>query len=521
MTRIATPAHANAIDRSRVRMMDGDFAPNWPTHGIEASVLRFRRAAQLVDDPASTKPVSERIVAGCVGAIEGLCVLLAGLAPLALAAPGTPIDWRAAAPVALPTAALAISLMRVAGAYRPTSLERLPAGLGRALLGALAAILAVLPALACADATPTAILLWLALWSAGDIVALAAVRVALDRLVARWRRTGRLRRRIAVVGAGPVAQRLLRRLAEQDDPGVSVVGIFDDEPARPVARGSGRPVLGSVDDLVEHARIHRVDSVVVAMPLSAERRIDEVLRKLSLVPVDVRLCLDQFGLRPGPSSLTHVAGLNLLNLADRPLQDWARIAKEIEDRVLAALILLLLAPAMLTIALLIKLDSRGPVLFRQKRYGFNNRMIEIFKFRTMYDEARDDRAEQLTRRNDPRVTRLGAFLRRTSLDELPQFLNVLRGDMSVVGPRPHAVAAKAGGLLYRDAVRYYDARHRVKPGITGWAQVNGWRGETETVEQIRKRVEHDLYYIEHWSLLLDVRIILRTVFGGFTGRCAY
>jgi len=139
----------------------------------------------------------------------------------------------------------------------------------------------------------------------------------------------------------------------------------------------------------------------------------------------------------------------------------------------------------------------------------------------MYHEARDDRAEQLTRRNDPRVTRLGSFLRRTSLDELPQFLNVLRGDMSVVGPRPHAVAAKAGGLLYRDAVRGYDARHRVKPGITGWAQVNGWRGETETIEQIQKRVEHDLFYIEHWSLLLDARIVLRTVFGGFTGRCAY
>jgi exopolysaccharide biosynthesis polyprenyl glycosylphosphotransferase len=176
---------------------------------------------------------------------------------------------------------------------------------------------------------------------------------------------------------------------------------------------------------------------------------------------------------------------------------------------------------MLAIALAIKLDSPGPVFFRQKRYGFNNQLIEVLKFRTMYHSARDEKAERLTSRNDPRVTRLGAFLRRTSLDELPQFLNVLRGDMSIVGPRPHALAAKAGGLLYQEAVREYAARHRVKPGITGWAQINGWRGETETLEQIKKRVEHDLAYIENWSLLLDLKIIFRTVFTGFTGQRAY
>jgi exopolysaccharide biosynthesis polyprenyl glycosylphosphotransferase len=185
------------------------------------------------------------------------------------------------------------------------------------------------------------------------------------------------------------------------------------------------------------------------------------------------------------------------------------------------MILTLISPLLLFIALLIRLDSPGPVLFRQKRYGLNNRLIEVLKFRTMYHEARDENAEQLTRRNDPRVTRVGAFLRRTSMDELPQFLNVLRGEMSIVGPRPHALAAKAGRLLYQDAVRYYDSRHRMKPGITGWAQVNGWRGETDTVEQIRKRVEHDLYYIENWSIRLDLKIIIRTVLGGFTGRHAY
>src|SRR5262249_40461512 len=190
--------------------------------------------------------------------------------------------------------------------------------------------------------------------------------------------------------------------------------------------------------------------------------------------------------------VSHIAGRTFLNVIDRPLYGWRSIAKEIEDRLLGVAILSLIAPLLFAIAILIKLDSPGPVLFRQKRYGFNNRLIEVWKFPSMHPHLTDADAEQLPRRNAPRITRVGAFLRRTSLDELPQFINVVRGEMSIVGPRPHAVRAKAGSLLYQEAVKYYDARHRVKPGITGWAQVNGWRGETDTVEQIRKRVEHDL-----------------------------
>jgi Undecaprenyl-phosphate glucose phosphotransferase len=283
----------------------------------------------------------------------------------------------------------------------------------------------------------------------------------------------------------------------------------------------GHRIAGDIDDLLADVRRLGITTVIVALPLSADLRLVAALNKLSLVSVDVRLCPDEFGLQLGHVGVSHVGGLSLLNVMDRPLRDWRWIAKEIEDRVLAAMILLLISPLMLTLALLVKLDSPGPVFFRQKRYGLNNRLIEILKFRTMHDSSRDENAEQLTLRNDPRVTRLGAFLRRTSMDELPQFINVLRGEMSIVGPRPHALAAKAGRLLYQDAVRYYDSRHRMKPGITGWAQINGWRGGTDTVEQIRKRVEHDLYYIENWSIGLDLRIILRTVLGGFTGRYAY
>jgi Undecaprenyl-phosphate glucose phosphotransferase len=283
----------------------------------------------------------------------------------------------------------------------------------------------------------------------------------------------------------------------------------------------GHAILGSVDDLVRDVRLYGIDTVIVALPPAAEHQLVETLNKLTVVPVDVRLCPGEFALRLGAVQTSHIGGHTFLNVIDRPLRDWRWIAKSIEDRILSALILAMISPVMLAIALLIRLDSRGPVLFRQKRYGFNNELIEVLKFRTMYQERSDANGEQLTQRNDPRITRIGAFLRRTSLDELPQFLNVVRGEMSIVGPRPHAVSAKAGPLLYQEAVKHYDSRHRVKPGITGWAQVNGWRGETNTLEQIRKRVEHDLYYIEHWSIALDLRIIARTAVGGFTGRNAF
>ena len=303
--------------------------------------------------------------------------------------------------------------------------------------------------------------------------------------------------------------------------GPRIFGVYDDDAAHLPQRCMGHAILGSIDELVRDARVHGIDTVIVALPSTSEHLLVETLNKLSLLPVDVRLCPGEFAMRLGTLQASHIGGHTFLNVIDHPLRDWRSIVKTVEDRLLGALILMLISPLMVAIALLIRLDSPGPALFRQKRYGFNNQLIEVLKFRTMYQEMSDSNAERLTRRNDPRITRVGAFLRRTSLDELPQFLNVLRGDMSIVGPRPHALSAKAGTLLYQEAVKYYDARHRMKPGITGWAQVNGWRGETDTLEQIRKRVEHDLYYIEHWSIAFDLRIIARTIVGGFSGRNAF
>jgi Undecaprenyl-phosphate glucose phosphotransferase len=360
----------------------------------------------------------------------------------------------------------------------------------------------------------------MAVWFASGSILLIGSRLVLWHQIRRWDDAGRLGEVVGIVGAGAVAQRLLRDLNAHHT-NLRIVGVYDDKAAHLPSQCMGHPIRGTVDDLIADARRLGIDTVIVAIPLAEDRVLVDTLNRLCLVPVDVRLCPDAFGLRLGQVQVSHKGGHTFLNVVDRPLREGRWAIKALEDRVLGAAILALISPLMLAIAIAIKLDSRGPVFFRQKRYGYNNRLIEVWKFRTMFSDMTDANAEQLTRRDDPRITRLGGFLRRTSLDELPQFLNVMRGEMSIVGPRPHALAAKAGTRLYQDAVKYYDARHRVKPGITGWAQVNGWRGETDTVEQIVKRVEHDLYYIDHWSILLDFRIIIRTILGGFTGRHAF
>lgn len=469
---------------------------------------------------AGGRTISEAIVTRLVATFDGACILGTGFA--AMHWRSAAIDWHLEALVVLLGTVLGLNLLHLAGAHRFAQFTHLDSALGRMLFGWLSTLAVLFLAALLIEPINAADGSWIAAWFAGSVILLGAGRFALRRLMQRWADEGRLGERIAIVGAGPIAQHLLRNLnGVSATSGLCIVGVYDDEAETLPRRCMGHDILGRVDDLVSDVRRYGIDTVIVALPLGADHQLVETLNKLALTPVDVRLCPDAFGLQLGTVSVSHIGGYTFLNAIDRPLRDWRWIAKSIEDRLVAAGIVALISPLLLAIAALIKLDSPGPVFFRQKRYGFNNQLIEVWKFRTMYHEQSDANAEQLTRRGDPRITRFGAFLRRTSLDELPQFLNVLRGDMSVVGPRPHATAAKAGTLLYQEAVKYYDARHRVKPGITGWAQVNGWRGETDTVEQIRKRVEHDLYYIEHWSIGFDLKIILRTAFGGFTGRNAF
>jgi exopolysaccharide biosynthesis polyprenyl glycosylphosphotransferase len=215
-------------------------------------------------------------------------------------------------------------------------------------------------------------------------------------------------------------------------------------------------------------------------------------------------------LRFTQKAYSYVGDVPVFDMVDRPISDWNLIFKWLFDKLVALTALILLSPVMVVTAIAIKLDSKGPVLFRQKRHGFNNELIDIYKFRSMYTDRTDQGAAKLVTKDDPRVTPVGRIIRKTSIDELPQLFNVLKGELSIVGPRPHALQAKAANVLYYEAVEGYFARHRVKPGITGWAQINGWRGETDTLDKIMQRVNHDLYYIEHWSLVLDLYILLMT-----------
>jgi Undecaprenyl-phosphate glucose phosphotransferase len=352
--------------------------------------------------------------------------------------------------------------------------------------------------------------LWVGIWLIYGHLGLMLARGGLELLLRRWQRVGRLTRNIVIIGAGEHGHRLVEHLRRADH-GVRLLGLFDDRRARVPDYVAGYPVLGTIDDLLDLARDKPIDQIIVALPWSAEQRLLACMRKLRSLAVDVRLCPDLIGFHLPHRSVSHLAGVPLLNVFEKPLGGWNSVVKAIEDRVLAALILLLVAPLMLLVALAIKLASPGPVLYRQARYGFNNEVIEVYKFRTMHvDDCDRGGGTSLAqaRRDDPRITPLGRLLRRTSLDELPQLLNVLKGDMSLVGPRPHAVAHN---VQYARLIDEYLARHRVKPGITGWAQVNGLRGETDTLAKMQKRVQHDLYYIENWSLGFDLRIILMTL----------
>ena len=272
---------------------------------------------------------------------------------------------------------------------------------------------------------------------------------------------------------------------------------------------------------MEFARGSRLDLLIVSLPVTAEKRLLQLLKKLWVLPVDIRLSAHNNPLRFRPRTYSYIGNVPFIDVTDKPISEWGHVKKWLFDKIAAGLALILLAPVMAVIALLIKLDSKGPVLFRQKRQGFNNELIEVYKFRSMYVDQSDMDASKLVTKDDPRVTRVGRFLRKTSLDELPQFFNVLKGDLSLVGPRPHALKAKAEDKLYSDVVDGYFARHRVKPGVTGWAQISGWRGETDTEEKIERRVEHDLYYIENWSVMFDLYICVMTPFALLKGENAY
>lgn len=363
---------------------------------------------------------------------------------------------------------------------------------------------------------------WFLFWVGSAFTLTLCGRLLVCSQLRLLQQRGILRERVAIVGAGILADRLIGYLNRQNLEGIEIVGIFDDRAPDRVPEGATRPD-GTVADLIECGKHQPIDWVLVTLPGPADLRLMSVAHQLKSLSTTVALCPEHIGTRvPVHTRKFADDRLALTVLADRPLHRWGRVVKILEDYFLAGLALLLLAPLLLLIALVIKLDSPGPVLFRQPRHGWNNSQFDVFKFRTMrYSAGAEGGVLRQTARDDDRITRVGRFLRRSSLDELPQLLNVLSGEMSLVGPRPHAVNMQTEELYGHEIIQEYAHRHRMKPGITGWAQVHGYRGATETVEQLRLRVEHDLYYIENWSLGLDLKIMLLTVSNVLGGKNAY
>jgi Undecaprenyl-phosphate glucose phosphotransferase len=358
---------------------------------------------------------------------------------------------------------------------------------------------------------------WFAYWTAATAVALMVSRLVMHVVLSRTRYAQSNLRRVAIAGAGERCDVLLRKVDASPDSRFRVVMTLDLR-ATGDAVNPAIPRYVSMPIFAQHLRSENIRELWLALPLSEQPQIASLIEEFRNDLIDIRFFPDVRSLALFDGGLVDLIGVPAINLVASPLSPLALANKDIFDRVFAALALVALAPLMLVIAAAVKLSSRGPVLFTQRRKGADGRVFRIFKFRSMSVHAPDEGLLQQATRNDPRVTRVGAFLRRTSFDELPQFFNVLIGDMSIVGPRPHAIEHDA---LYQTVVDDYIQRYRIKPGITGWAQVNGFRGETDRIEKMQGRVDHDLYYLRNWSFALDMRILFATVIKGLTHSNAY
>ncbi|MGF1502527.1 MAG: undecaprenyl-phosphate glucose phosphotransferase [Paracoccaceae bacterium] len=360
--------------------------------------------------------------------------------------------------------------------------------------------------------------LWLYGFFFSSVVSIVSGRVLVCQLLQRWSRQRVIGRTVIVLGTGEQAARFLQRLDNVQPFFTDVRGVFATAETSQT-RVEGHPVLGGPEELLRFARSHKVDDVIVAMPWNADRQLALLVEKLKELPINVYISTDLIGyqlkFRPVFGQFTE---LPLFEVVQRPISGWSSLLKSLEDYIIASALLLILSPLLILVAIAIKLDSPGPVFFMQRRLGFNNETFEIFKFRSMYHRDVPETDVPQARKEDPRVTRVGRFIRKTSIDELPQLLNVLNGTMSLVGPRPHAIRHNED---FGAQIRGYFARHKVKPGITGWAQVNGLRGETDTLSKMEARVAHDIYYAENWSLLFDLRILVMTVFVVFFQKAAY
>jgi Undecaprenyl-phosphate glucose phosphotransferase len=359
---------------------------------------------------------------------------------------------------------------------------------------------------------------WIGMWTISASALLLGSRYVIRRILLSARVHGWNHKKIIIVGVGELALGVTNRIRQSSWLGFDIVSFISNEPGGGNTELNGIPVNYGLDNLELLVRGHAIDEVWLALSLQEEQQIKDVLYNLRHSTITIRFVPGIFEYRLLNHAVNDIAGLPVIDLNASPMVGINRLVKAVEDKVLGLAILLLVSPLIIAIALAIKLTSRGPVFFKQMRHGWDGKPIKVYKFRTMVEHGNAHGPIVQASRGDRRVTKIGAFLRQTSLDELPQFWNVLQGRMSIVGPRPHALQHNEH---YKEQIDLYMLRHKVKPGITGWAQIHGWRGETDTLEKMKKRVEYDLYYIENWSLWLDIKIIFLTLFSGFVHKNAY
>lgn len=450
-------------------------------------------------------------------------VMIAGAAKLAMPlVPEFDVDQGLKLTMTWLGALMCVVLVRLLGGYRFRSMRTLWRSMAIGVVSLLAALYALRAIFNLNGASGPYLDDMILLWGTQALVFMALLRIMADMRIRGLIRTGRLEHRIVLVGGGRALERIIAEIDSERGHGRRLVGFFDERKSRrSPAIVSGHHKLGDVDDLVEFTRLARIDTVVIAIPRASEHRIRELLNRLFVLPVDIRVLEGADIPTHSRAVRSRISKLKLVEIYKRPLVDGQAMQKRAFDIVFSIFALIVFAPLLAVIALWIKIDSPGPVFFKQRRHGFNNKPIAVYKFRSMYADKCDPTAVKQVRKGDSRVTKVGRFIRRASIDELPQFWNVLRGELSLVGPRPHAISARTGDIIYEDIAQAYSARHKVKPGVTGWAQINGYRGEMNSSEKIAKRVEYDLFYIEHWSLWFDFKIMMLTPWSLVTTKSAY
>ena len=468
------------------------------------------------------KPRSRKVVSDIVGLFDALAIVIGGLVPAQiynLSGPGVISGWFTAVQWSLVVAIIVHLGMRHFKLFDTAKMHDFPMAPGKIALCLGLGFMAVLGIGLPFTASEAHMWIWYAAWATTSFTLLVGNRILANYLLARMTRAGSFNRRIAVYGAGNIAARLDKYL-RNPDLGISFAGVFDDRTDDARSATDGPKPTGRMEDLIEAGRKGDFDQIIIALPQAADHRTAHIARKLEQLPVSVHVCthissdlVDDDAVR----SVSHVGPVGLLDVKQKPLSHWAPFLKSAEDYALGTVLLIMAVPIFILTAVAIKLDSSGPVFFKQRRRGLNQNIFEVIKFRTMTVQEDGNDVVQ-AKRDDPRTTRVGRLLRRTSIDELPQLINVLKGEMSLVGPRPHALTHDE---QYSGLLQTYANRHQVKPGMTGLAQVNGYRGETKTPEQMQKRVDLDLDYIRNWSLALDFKILSRTMLAVSLNKNAY